>query len=72
MINYYITEDDKIILTRNVLIYDDSIYENLSTEDEVETIVMEEDPEPAPIFFADRNETANVLTSRVGKENPNS
>ena len=65
VINYYISEDKKIVLTNNVLIRDslplgffDYIDQNNTTEDNF-----------APVFYSDKDESdGSIETIRIGKE----
>ncbi|EAR01531.1 carboxypeptidase-like regulatory domain-containing protein [Maribacter sp. HTCC2170] len=70
VINFYITSENKIVLTRNVLIYDD-LLKNFRANEEEGSFVTEVEPRPAPIFVMERKGTQNIETSRVGKEDPN-
>ena len=75
LLNFYISEDDRIILTRN-----NSIYENLpegffsKTKDATTTITQEEEEDVmAPVFFNETttSEVIPMETIRIGKENKN-
>ncbi len=72
LINYYITNDNRIILTQNSLIYD-NLPEGFFNE---ETVIIDEEDEYEednvnPVFSSSdkANSTISVETVRIGKEN---
>src|SRR5690606_7928148 len=64
LLNFYRMEDDKIILTRNNVIYDQfprEVFKNAA-----ESIV--ESSEPQPVFIAAEQGQSNLKTIYIGKE----
>ena len=70
IINYYITPDNKIILSRSVLIYNslpDGFFGELEKE-----IIQDEDTEPALFIEEMSSKDTNIETVRIGKESEKS
>jgi len=73
LLNYYISSDQKIILTKNNIIYDSLPNGFFNTEDSIPN-KTEIDPLNSPVFVNDENisEIKSIETIRIGKENKNS
>ncbi|MFT5437282.1 MAG: hypothetical protein ACI840_001936 [Ulvibacter sp.] len=74
LINYYISEDNKIILTKNTIIYDELPEQFFEENNTVTTqITSEEEELKTPVFY--NEDTSSVVkkleTIRIGKENKN-
>ncbi len=67
VINFYISSDNKIILTQNNLIYD-TLPDDFFEKDEEEIIVEEKSK---PVFYSEKTSTkkTGIETIRIGKEN---
>ncbi len=70
VINYYISSDNKIILTRSILIHG-SLLEDFFESTKVE---IAQDKEIRPVFYAKETSTKKTVTEtvRIGKESKNS
>ncbi|MGI9551489.1 MAG: TonB-dependent receptor, partial [Aurantibacter sp.] len=75
ILNYYQTDDNKIILTRNSIIYDEFPEDYFGQKEEI--VIEEEDSEAteaAPLFYEDQESRQTIATEtvRIGKENRSS
>ncbi|PCJ94936.1 MAG: TonB-dependent receptor [Flavobacteriaceae bacterium] len=73
IVNFYIMDDDKIVLTRNTIIYD-SLPKNYFGSPEDELAIDGGLQEAAPLFYEEESSSAqqNINTVRIGRENRNS
>jgi hypothetical protein len=74
LINYYISEDNKVILTKNTIIYDELPEQFFQEQNKVTTQMTSEEEElKAPVFYNEaRSEVVKKLeTIRIGKESKN-
>lgn len=73
LINYYISSDNKVILTKNNIIYD-SLPNGFFNEEKSIPTESETAPVNSPVFVNDENvtEVKKIETIRIGRENKNS
>ena len=74
VLNYYKLED-KIILSENSVVYDDFSTGFLGTEEAngaAENIVQQQGESKAPLFYQPEDESGDITTIKIGKENARS
>ena len=74
LINYYISEDNRVILTKNTIIYDELPEQFFEENNSVTTqIISEEEELKTPVFYNEASSTVvkELETIRIGKENKN-